>query len=73
MVEFDFSDPDKPRDWSVVAWGEKGDVHVYHNRHLVSDHLSATHQSRKPVKKPKQPEYDYDKFFAWMAKQEQGW
>ena len=38
-VEFDFSDAEKARDWSVVAWGTKAPVRVYHIKGLITDRL----------------------------------
>ena len=40
VVEFDFTNPDKPRDWSVVAWGTQSDVYVYHDKGWVGSHLT---------------------------------
>jgi len=31
-VNHDFSDGDLASDWSVVAWGSKAPVYVYHNK-----------------------------------------
>jgi len=45
-VEFDFSDANKARDWSVVAWGEKGQVEVHHTSGLVTHSLPRAKEAR---------------------------
>lgn len=54
-VAMDMSNPYKPRDWSVVAWGPKGDVAVKHAEGVPSDHFP--HITRKDTQQPSQIEY----------------
>jgi hypothetical protein len=37
-VEHDFTNNDLPKDWSIVAHGNKGPVYVYHDEGLVTQH-----------------------------------
>jgi len=45
-VELDFASPDRPRDWSLVAWGSQGPVYVYHNNGKQSESLYASPGAR---------------------------
>jgi len=38
-LEMDFSDKRRPKDWSVIAYGELGPVSISHSQGLKSDSL----------------------------------
>lgn len=38
-VEWDFSDPNVPKDWSLVAWAKDGDITLTHDGGDVTDVL----------------------------------
>jgi hypothetical protein len=56
-VELDFSNPKLPKDWSVVAWAEKGEVWVTHSGGMASDKLPYTPKvgAPAPLKKTAKP------------------
>jgi len=39
IAEFDHSDANRAADWSVVAYGDKGKVHVTHDGGLKTQHM----------------------------------
>lgn len=39
ITEWNFTDPDMAKDWSVVAWAEKGTLTIRHNDGLKSDKM----------------------------------
>mmetsp|Transcript_34745 Transcript_34745/g.42720 ORF Transcript_34745/g.42720 Transcript_34745/m.42720 type:complete len:96 (+) Transcript_34745:1371-1658(+) len=62
-IDFDWRNPKDSADWSVVAWGDKGPVGVYHANGLESqsmpflpDPYASSPDSRpKPKPAPKPP------------------
>ena len=36
---FDFNNDNVAKDWSVTAWGDKGTLHVYHDKGIESASL----------------------------------
>lgn len=42
LVEFNFWRRGVTKDWSVTAWGEKGEVKVWHKKGIESDNWSFT-------------------------------
>lgn len=56
-VEFDFSHNGcLGKDWSVVAWGEKGPVKIKHNKDYLSDTLPFIADRPVPEEAPIVPE-----------------
>ena len=40
VVEFDWSNPDTPRDWSIVAYGSNGKVEIHHASGMMTQNMT---------------------------------
>ena len=61
-VELNFAEVNAGKDWSVVAWGDKGPVYVYHDKDLQTQYMPLAPGVPKP-KKPVREESTPPDFF----------
>mmetsp|Transcript_21243 Transcript_21243/g.28484 ORF Transcript_21243/g.28484 Transcript_21243/m.28484 type:complete len:148 (-) Transcript_21243:340-783(-) len=49
-VEWNFGEVELGKDWSLVAWGEKGPVYVYHDKDWETDYMPVAPGVPLPIK-----------------------
>ena len=49
VVEFDWSNDNLPRDWSVVAYAKNGTVHIWHKSGMMTQNMTAVYDGDSAI------------------------